>query len=488
LASVLLAFDDVGMAVQLQDSLGTAGHQVQWDAARADGPGDDFGAGPDVVLLSGSESGPPIEKMVQGWRDAVPPPGILVLVANEADQNAAARARAAHLPCTASHAELEHAIAEASRLRFASGLEAASPLHVALHSLGISPREDDAENAVRVIAGSRDADIDTVREALRWHAQQYVTADPNSIEALRERRALQIPEVEFVNLLDGTRTLQTVVRAEALDGWHAARMVWALASVGALTFTPEPPDLHTRARRALATTRFHLRARQARLRRATYFDVLEVIPEARPEQLEYAYKVLALRYAPNRLDKMDLGDAAPLVRPLWEQIGQAYTTLAKWGDRKRYHDWVVSQGDALQSSWMVGAEDARRAADALAIGQKALIDGRVYKAVSDMAAACRLHQQHPEYEASLCWARYRAEVSGGKDREAVVARERAIAERASAGCRPWPRALLALGLLCVADGDAEAARWHLREALAVDPNMPAAKQILARLRAGSRLE
>ncbi len=488
MARILLAFDDVGMAVQLQELLATAGHQVEWDAARANGPGEDFNDSPEVVLLAASDTGSPIQEMVNGWRDAAPPPGILVLVAKRADQDAAQSARAPHVPCTASHAELEHAIAEAVRLRFASGLEASSPMRVALHSLGVAPGEDDDENADRVIAGSRNADIDTVREALRWHSQEYVTADPNRIEALRERRALQIPEVEFVNLLDGTRTLQTVVRTDTLDGWHAARTVWALASIDAVRFTEEPPDLHTRARRALAAARYHLRARQERLRNATFFDVLEVIPEAHPEQLEYAYKVLALRYAPNRLERIDLGNTGALVKPLWDQVVQAYTTLAKWGDRKRYIEWVASKGDALRSSWMIDADDARRAADALVIGQKALIDGRIYKAVSDMAAACRLHQQHPEYEASLCWARYRADVSSGKDRATVAKRERETAERAMAGCRPWPRALLALGLLCVADGDAEAARWHLREALAVDPNMPAAKQILARLRAGSRLE
>ena len=31
-------------------------------------------------------------------------------------------------------------------------------------------------------------------------------------------------------------------------------------------------------------------------------------------------------------------------------------------------DWLAAQGDALRSNWIVNAEDARRAADALAIG------------------------------------------------------------------------------------------------------------------------
>ena len=49
------------------------------------------------------------------------------------------------------------------------------------------------------------------------------------------------------------------------------------------------------------------------------------------------------------------------------------------------------------------------------------------------------------------------------------------------GCRPWPRALVALALLCAAAGDVEAARWHLRVALEIDPTVPAAAQLAQRL-------
>jgi hypothetical protein len=106
----------------------------------------------------------------------------------------------------------------------------------------------------------------------------------------------------------------------------------------------------------------------------------------------------------------------------------------------------------------------------------------VYRAVSETAAACRLHPGHPDCEASLAYARYRADVQGGQDRAAVAHRERAVARAALAGRRPWPQALVALGLLAAADEDPDAARWHLHEALRCDPNLPAARQILQRLR------
>ena len=69
----------------------------------------------------------------------------------------------------------------------------------------------------------------------------------------------------------------------------------------------------------------------------------------------------------------------------------------------------------------------------------------------------------------------------GKDqREAAIA-ERRPSRSISLGRRPWPRALVALALLCAAGGDADAARWHLHIALQIDPNVPAAAQLAQRL-------
>jgi hypothetical protein len=128
-----------------------------------------------------------------------------------------------------------------------------------------------------------------------------------------------------------------------------------------------------------------------------------------------------------------------------------------------------------------GPHDRGRAEQAHARGQRALVAGEAFKAVSEMAAAARAHADHPDYEASLALARYRAELARGKSRQEAAAPERVAAEQALAGRRPWPRALVALALLCIGAGDADAARGHLREALAVDPDLPAAKQLMARL-------
>jgi hypothetical protein len=129
---------------------------------------------------------------------------------------------------------------------------------------------------------------------------------------------------------------------------------------------------------------------------------------------------------------------------------------------------------------------ARRSAafEALGKSQKALLDGDVYKALSTAATACRLFPAHPDLETSLAWTRYRAEVQGGKDRAETARRERAVADGWNLGRRPWPRTLVALGLLCAADGDPDSARWHLHEALEADPTHASARQLLQRLSTG----
>jgi hypothetical protein len=302
------------------------------------------------------------------------------------------------------------------------------------------------------------------------------------IAALREVRALTIPEVEFVARLDGTLTVQTLVKAGPIDGWHAARLLWSLASVGAAAITSEPFDLATPQRRALAMIRRHLRAREARLERGTFYDVLEVTPAAESEDVEAAYEGVARRYSPGVLQAFDLGDLIGLVDPLWQQVEKARSVMHDMAARGRYNDWLRSRWRELRSSWTVETSAVEAATEAWQRGQRALGAGDLHRAVGDFAAAARNHPGHPDYEANLAWARYRsATARPDADRAAIARRERGNAEAAYFGCRPWPRAMLALALLCAADGDPDTARWHLTESLAIDPNQPAAQQLLARL-------
>jgi hypothetical protein len=301
------------------------------------------------------------------------------------------------------------------------------------------------------------------------------------IAALREARALEVPEIEATQRLDGSRTVRTAVAAGgALDAERTARLVWALCSLGAATLSEEPDELSLASSRGVSETRRHLRARRMRAAKTTIYDLLEADRKATPAVVDEALRRLALRFAPERVGRYDLGNLTPLAAPLWEQLLKARAVFAD-PNRLALYDNKIKEQPPAGAVWFMGPFDLQRAEQHFVRGQKALVDGEAFKAVSEFAAAARVHPDHPDYEASLSWARFRAEVTRGKDKLECARRERANAEAVTYGRRPWPRALVALALLCAAAEDAEAAHWHLREALECDPTSPTARQLIARL-------
>jgi len=481
LASVLLAFEDVGLGVQLQEVVEGLGHAVAWDPKQTNGPTADSGLKPDAVLLlvprNVGAARDVILSSVRRWQEHDPAPGLVLLGSDSEAKELATSARLRFLATTAEAAgfrtEIEHAIA----LRYTTQLTKV----VLMRALGLPVSGDDQQDAIMAVRAARKVSKDLVREALRNHSSEYVGATP-LIASLREHRALTIPEVEFIGKLEGVKTLQNAVKLGPLDVWQAGRLVWALAAFGALTLTSEPPDLKTRKRRAINVTRRHLAERVKRLEKSTFYDVLEVTPAAEQDQVRHAATMLALRYDPARIGSLDLAAADELVESNWAQIKTARSTLLDWASRGRYNDYLSKEFKNLNSEWAPNSLDVPGGEKAFAIGQRALIEGEVFKAVSNFAAAARMHPCHPAYECSLAWAQFRAAVTKGQDRAESAKRGRLAAEKAQLGRRPWPRALLALGMLCAADGDSDSARWYLGEALECDPNMPAAKKILARLK------
>jgi hypothetical protein len=468
------------MAVQLQESLESSGYAVSWSGEHSAGPThtlvSDIHNRPDVVLLEGDGKPGELPAIVNAWRQLDPCPGIVVVGVTQAANDMAEQSRAAFVPGAAELSSLTAAIDHANKLRFASGMTPG----LALRTLGLPRVGSDEDDAVRIISGARNADVEVVREALRWHAPHYVKAN-GLIDILREHRALRIPEVEFCKKLDGTKTVQTLLKSGPLEGWQAARLVWALTSITAVSLTPEPPNLNSTVRRGLAAARNNLRARYHRMQRTTYYDVLEVTPAADNSEIRKAANQLALRFAPDRLEPYDLSLLRQYAAPMWQQIVKARATLLDPADRGRYNDWISEHIDSIKTEWLIEAEDALAAVKAYGKGQKALVGGDVHKAVSMLASACRFHPHHPTYEATLAWARFRAQVATGKEKAATVSAERIYAENALVGRRPFPQALVALGMLCAADSDPRAARWYLNEALEADPNTPSARQLLKRL-------
>jgi hypothetical protein len=475
---VALALDDVGLAVPLQEILEAAGHHVVWSPLLADGPAalPPGGPPPDVVIMA-EKSGQALGAGLERWRDFLPPPALLAVTLTPGGVQAAAAARVPSVAASAAPREIAGSIDRALAARWTGRLAPA----YARGALGLAAGPDRARDAAAIVAAARRVDFELVREAMRGQAALYAAAT-SLLDELRDLRALEIPELELLRGIDGAHTLRSLIlAAPASAAQQAGRLLWALCCAGVVSLSPDPPDASTPERRSVRAARRHLRARVLRMERATHYDLLEVTPAADTAEIDLAVRMLAVRFAPERLQGLDLGDAAGLVGPVWKAVTEARAILTDPADKLRYNDELRARLSSLSSAWAIGPHDRVRAEQAHARGQRALIGDEPFKGLSEMAAAARAHGDHPDYEASLAWARYRAELARGTAREQAAAREREAAESALAGRRPWPRALVALALLCVADGDPESARWHLREALACDPNLPAARQFLARL-------
>lgn len=474
MTAVLIALADVGPSVQLEEQLVKAGLDAKWDQAQANGP--QGGAMPTVVLLDADHLGKRLAQVAEAWRDHPSVPGVIAIGSSAVARDQAPAARVTLVAPTAKLSTLVTTIREAEKLRLATGMR----WSILRAACGLPPARDEQSAWSAAILAARNVDLDIARSTLRWHVHHYVTPTAR-LDVMREDRMLSVPELEVAAQIDGTLTVQSVVKVGPLDPAQSARFLWAMGSIGAVEFTPEIRDVATPARRMLAEVRAHLRARTARLEKSTYYDVLEITPLAEYEEIEAAWQLVAFRYAPDALEVFDLADLKPLAQPIWELVEKARSVLVDHAQRGRYHDWLQKKLSGLRTAWAIEPAAVKTAADYYLRGQRSLGEGDVHKAMSEFATACRHHAGHPEYEAHLAWARYRVQVASGRDRAECAAAERKTIEDMLWGCRPWPRALVALSLICAAGGDADSARWHLHAALTVDPKLPAAVQLATRL-------
>jgi len=480
---VLIAVADVGHGVQLEEALQQANFTAKWSEAHADGPIASTGpsispvfTAPEVVVLDADHLGERLGAVADAWRDHDAVPGVIAIGTSTAAREHAPRARVTLLAPTASITTIGNALREAVKLRLASGMR----WPVLRAALKLAPAANEPAAWAVTILHARSVDLEIARAALRWHAGSYATPTEQFAQ-LREERVLSVPEQETSAYIDGTLTVQTLVKAGPLDAQATVRLLWALVSMGAVVLTPEVHDVATTGRRALAEIRDHLRARTKRLERSTYYDVLELTPLAEYHEIERAYQLVAWRYSPRALARFDLADVAALAQPIWDYVEKARSILVDDAERGRYTDYLRKNLKTMKTMWAIEVPAIKAAAEAFARGQRTLAEGDAHRAMSELAMACRLHPGHPEYEASLAWARFRIEVAAGKDQQATARAAREGVEQWLVGRRPWPRALVALAMLCAAGGDSDAARWHLHTALTIDPSLPAAQQLAQRL-------
>jgi DNA-binding response OmpR family regulator len=472
---VLVGLDDPAAGQAIVQALEKAGHRVRWVGAM------DVGASgadvPDAVFVDGEVPGMDLGVLSAGWRQRRPGP-LLYVFGGPGVRAAAARIQAAVLPKPVNPAAV---VQEVAKLERAARAARAGNAAGALRLLGLASRGNPEEDAAWILAGAKELDPHTVLEALRPHVLHYLT--PTSLlERLYQRRAFLDDEAAFVGSFDGSRTVKRLVDAGGLEAIRGARLVWALISSGAAALSREPPsDPEWPLARRTLQMRAHLRARTQRLRRGNAYEIVEVPPQSGTVEIDRACHWLALWYAPEKLHGLDLGDCAQLADPLWKQIVDARGILLDASARQRYDAQLRAMGPEVEAERQRQRLDAQTAEASFMRGQKALHAGDAFTAVSELAQAARRQPEEPDYEAFAAWARYLAETARGNASVEGAQRERQLAEGAMLGRRPRPRALFAIGLLCEAAGDLEAAREAMREALACDPRLAPAQKALARL-------
>ncbi len=466
MSSIHLAIEDPGLGVVLAESLPT--HKISWQ-----GQALPAGYVPDVIVLDGD--GPTPTAPLAPWKNADPKPAVVVVGSSPASEKIAVDLGAGRVTKPVDQDAVVEAIERAGRLRFVGALTLAGALAALKH-----PAAGTAlECAPRILAGARVLDPLALRDALLTRLYEYVEVLP-ALDELRERRLLTVPEVNFCMKLDGATTIRGAIDTGALDSVSAARLIWALVCLGAVRLTAEPAP--GTSPRVLATRRLraHLAARAGRLERALYHDVLETSTDPEPPEVERAARYLAVRYSPERLVGLDLGTLAPVAEKLWQQALKARATLLSREHRAQYEVWLGQRKVSLQprrASW----EQAAAAEEAFVAGQKALASGDAFRAVSLLAQAARLLPDYPDYESYVAWARVLAEEARKGNVRAAAEREARATEKLLVGRRPWPRALMAIGLLHEASGELELAREAFEEAIDCEPGLQLARRALLRI-------
>ncbi len=470
------------MMVQLLDGLEAAGHAVTWDNVKDGVPGKQRKP-PDVVVLDGDSPGMNLVDAARTWKATDPAPAIVMVGQHATTERAATMAGVPLHKKPLDAAVLGPALLRAAEMRFVGALRPGA----ALYAVGAQPSGDPMQDTVAVLAGSRRVDFELVRDGMRPFADSYLTITP-VFDALREQRALTVPEVNLGQPLDGSRTLRTVAQSGSMEAQAALRLLWALVSSGGVLATTEPPEdaAHPSAR-LVAHTRRRLRARKDFVQKATtHFDLLEVAPDPdlAAEDVDAAARAYAVWFSPQRIGALDLGDLGSVVEPYWQQVLKARGLLVDPSQCRRYFYWLVEHGIDLVARLQAWHLKHPEAEAYFARGVQALADADAFRAVSQLAQASRIDPDEPDYEAYAAWARYMAELARGNDTRPAVVRELAHIEQSLLGRRPRPRALYAMGLLAQVAGDLDAARTHLQDALACDPNMVGAQRALARLSQG----
>ena len=210
---------------------------------------------------------------------------------------------------------------------------------------------------------------------------------------------LTVPELETLAHVDGTRTVQRLVKRGPLDPSQSARLLWVMASMGAIELTAEVHDVATpagaRSTRSAATC-----ARASRDSRSRHTTTCSrsrrspSTPRSRPRISSSARGTRRRRSAATTLPSSSRTSSrrgrSSRKRAACSSITRSAATTPTGCAR------TSSQ---LKTTWAIDVDESKAAAEAFARGQRALGEGDAHRAMGELARACRHHPDHPDYEA-----------------------------------------------------------------------------------------
>ncbi len=201
----------------------------------------------------------------------------------------------------------------------------------------------------------------------------------------------------------------------------------------------------------------------------SYYELLGVRPDAGPNEIHDAYRLLMDEFDPEKYADLDLGPDHPKLEEVVHSIRQAYHVLSDASLRKDY--------DASLSAKSAPRADPLEAELRFREGEQHLRQGRCKDAVESFRSAAEIDPDVADHHAYLAWAQYCASENPGNVRQQAIA----LLQQALEMDPDLISGHMFLGRIAVDVGDAASAMQHLERVLELEPSHVDAFDLLARL-------
>ncbi len=206
-----------------------------------------------------------------------------------------------------------------------------------------------------------------------------------------------------------------------------------------------------------------------KIKKANFFDVLDVPRDVTTAQVKQAYFELAKKYHPDRLAGHSFAEPVKVeqrMEAVFNRIGEAYKALQKDDSRKEYRERIQA---GLTENMDASGERVRRPGEALVQHRK----GQVFLQRKDFAQARRMFKiaaeldlEDPLFPSYVAWCDFLDEKRPRPER----AREARDALGSLLQKSPHAQTAYFLGMVLKLDGDDKSAGIRFKKAVELDPN------------------